>query len=792
LNQFIITMINNFDPAQLFAEQNKPIDIKDLLHRLLKKWYWFVTSVLVFICLAWFLNNYLSPSYKMGSSLVVEQSEEGISKANIFKDLQASYEGQPHVKNLNPVATLMSYNLNLETLESLNWNTSWFEKTPLYNKDLYPNEPYKVSPVPGKTNTVGVPLEITKLSETQYLVETDTKQNIGFGTRKIKFSQKGTFGQPFENSYFSFVLDLPPAESVNRNNIYFEFNDYQSIIRAYQKNLHVTTDDLQPGLVVIQFKGGNARRGVDYLNKLQEMFIHRSLKEKNKLAENKLRFIDSQLSGATDSLTNSESNFTSFRSRNRVVDIAQEGGLVQQKMEQLENELAVAQVRVDYFQNLQKSMNDPKQMAQVVSPTSLGITDPTLNALVIKLGELYTKREVMSFSVKDKAPSQQVLLKEIKLTQTNLSEVANNLLANAQLELQNLKTRQGGVSSQLSVLPQTEQQLVNLRRKFEMNTELYNFLVKLRTESAITYASNLPDAKVLDPARLETTKLSSPKTAINYLVAMILGILVPFGAIKTGDYFNNSIQAKEEVEKLTKVPIAGVIIHNKYNMELTLTDHPRSGIAESFRLLRTNLKYLLSREEEKIIALQSTLPGEGKSFIALNLATVLAMNNLKILLVGVDMRMSKLHQVLKLDNKTGISTYLSNQNNFEQVVQATNLENLSFVPSGPVPPNPAELLENGTFEKFLTEAKSKFDYIILDTPPISMVADGMIVGKLANVNLFILRFGHSSKEEVNYINELTVNKTLPHLNIVLNDATDDNFGYGKSNSYRKNKGYYVD
>ena len=782
--------MNNFDPSQLFAEQSQPIDVKELLHRLLKKWYWFAISVLVFIAIAWFLNNYISPSYKMVSAVVIEQSEEGISKANIFKELQANYDGQRQVKNLNPVATLMSYKLNLETLENLDWKTSWFEKTPLYDKDLYPNEPYKVSPVPGKSNMVGLPLEITKLSDTQYLAKTDAKIKIGSATRKIKFSQKGTFGQLFENNYFAFVLEAPRAELGNNKDIFFMFNDYQDIILAYQKNLKVTIDDLQPGLVSIQFKGSNAQRGVDYLNKLQEMFIQRGLKEKNKLAENKLRFIDSQLAGATDSLTNSESNFTSFRTRNKVVDITQEGGLVLQKKEQLENELAIAQIRVDYFQNLRNSMNDPKQMAQVVSPTSLGITDPTLNGLVLKLGDLYTRREIMSFSVKEKAPSLQILLKEIKLTQTNLSEVANNLLANAELELQNLRIRQGGVSSQLSVLPQTEQQLVNLKRKFEMNTELYNFLVKLRTESAITYASNLPDAKVLDPARLETTKLSSPKTAINYLVALILGLLIPFALIKIGDYFNNSIQTKEEVEKLTKVPIVGVIIHNKYNKELTVFEHPRSGIAESFRLLRTNLKYLLSRDEEKIIAIQSTLPGEGKSFTALNLAAVLAMNNLKVLLVGVDMRMSKLHLVLKSDNKIGISTYLSNQNTFEDVVQSTSLENLSFVSSGPVPPNPAELLESGYFERFLAEAKTKFDYIILDTPPISMVADGIIVGKLANVNLFVLRFGHSSKEEVNYINELTLKKTLPHLNVVLNDATDDNFGYGKNN--KKNKDYYID
>ena len=725
--------------------------------------------------------------------MVIEQSEEGISRANIFKELQANYDGQRQVKNLNPVATLMSYKLNLETLESLDWKTSWYEKTPLYNKDLYPGEPYRIIPIPGKSNTAGIPLSVTKLSDTQYRIETDTRMSTGNLTKLVKFSQDGTFGKPFENSYFGFVLEAPVTDPVKTKKIFFVFNDYQSIILTTQKNLKVTTDDLQPGLISLQFKGNNAQRGVDYLNELQETFIKHSLREKNKLAENKLRFIDSQLAGANDSLSNSESNFTSFRARNRVVDIVQEGGLVLQKKQQLDNELAIAQIRVDYFKNLRNSMNDPKQMAQVVSPSSLGITDPTLNTLVVKLGDLYSKKEVMSFSVKEKAPSLQMLMKEITLTQTNLNDVADNLLSNAEMELKNLRAQQGGVSSQLSALPQTEQQLVNLKRKFEMNTELYNFLVKLRTESAITYASNLPDAKVLDPARLETTKLSSPKTAINYLVAIILGFLLPFASIKTAEYFNNTIQTKEEVERLTKISVAGVITHNKYdNLHLPITVHPRSGIAESFRLLRTNLKYLLSQADEKVIALQSTLPGEGKSFIALNLAAVLAMNNLKVLLVGVDMRMPKLHLALKSENKKGISTYLSNQNTFDEVVQQSDIENLSFVCSGPVPPNPAELLENGAFEHFLVDAKLKFDYIVLDTPPVSLVADGIIAGKLADVNLFILRFGHSNKGEINFINELAMKKTIPHLNIVLNDATDENFGYGQNKSYHKNKGYYVD
>jgi capsular exopolysaccharide synthesis family protein len=313
--------------------------------------------------------------------------------------------------------------------------------------------------------------------------------------------------------------------------------------------------------------------------------------------------------------------------------------------------------------------------------------------------------------------------------------------------------------------------------------------MKMRAESAITYASNQPDVKVLDPASIKTVTQTSPMTMVNYFVGIIFGFLVPFAIILFTDFIKGFIQSKEEVEGLTKLSVVGMVIHNKSKKDLVVLENPRSNISESFRLIRTNLKFILNEKDKKVIAVQSTIAGEGKSFVSTNLASILAMNNLKVLLVGVDMRMSTVHKILKSQNKIGLSTYLSNQDNFEDIIEDTPISNLSYIPSGPVPPNPAELLENGNFDRFIEEAKSRFDYIVLDNPPVALVTDGIIAGRYADLNLFVIRFRYSSREQIKFINELENTKTITGLALVLNDAIKENYTDGNYYNYR-NKGYY--
>jgi len=340
----------------------------------------------------------------------------------------------------------------------------------------------------------------------------------------------------------------------------------------------------------------------------------------------------------------------------------------------------------------------------------------------------------------------------------------------------------------VSHLPQTEQELINIKRSFDLNNELYTFLLQKRAEAAIAMASNVPDAQVLDVARVETAIKVGPKRALNLLLGLILGVALPFLVIVIKDYFNDTIKSKEDLERECKLPIFGEIAHNGYKKEMPILEHPRSGIAESFRGLRTNLQYLFAEKGSKVVGVHSMIPGEGKTFNALNLATIIAMDNKKVLLVGCDLRKPRLHQIFEFANTKGLSTFLIKNHNLKEIITPTKIQNLSVVNSGPIPPNPAELIGNGEFKRFIEEAKNEFDYIIIDNAPVTLVTDGMLTSKYADANLFVLRQGYSHKDQVKFINQMSDKESIKHVGIILNDAKHTKSGtYG---SYGNGNGYY--
>ncbi len=780
-------MGTNFEESISNTVVYNVFDYKKLYYRIKRNWLWFTFSVVLGLFFAWFANTFLPSRFDIRSSLIVNEYESGIKRLslsdNVRNDKNVNVLGQDHAGRIK------SFALSLISLEELQWEVSWYQKTLLYGKDLYGEEPFKVKCLPNKANLQGIPIFFQMLDGQKYVIQVDGDILINNMKRTIRFKQNGILGEPFENEYFAFIIEDPNMRVNNNEHLYFVINNLNDLALKYQKNLKIISNEKKPDLIEIVLVDRNCKRGVDFLNTLGERYIEFGLEEKNRVAENTMKFIDNQLKSISDSLYYSENRFSSFRSRNQAVDLAQSGGLALQKQEALESERADLERRLGYLNNLKKVMSNAQQIKEVMVPSSYGITEPSINSLLTKLIELYGRREVMSFSVQEKAPSLVVLDREIQLTKDLLTQNINNLLAVTEVDLENLIRRVGGFSTQLSILPRTDQQLNALKRSFDLNNELYTFLLKMRAESAITYASNQPDVKVLDQARIETSKQTSPMSLFNYIVGILMGCFIPVSIFLLKDIVGGTIQTKEEVTEFTKLPIAGIIIHNKNKNDLVVFENPQSNISESFRILRTNLKYILGGKERKVIAVQSTVAGEGKSFVSLNLATILAMNNLSILLISVDMRMSNLHTILKSNNKKGLSTYLSAQDNFEDVIQSTSVTNLSYISSGPVPPNPAELLEGGYFDRLIAEAKLRYDYIVLDSPPVSLVADGIITGSHADLNIFVVRLRYSSKEHLAIIRDHESKKSIPNLAIVLNDAVKEDLWNGNYYNSR-NKGYY--
>jgi capsular exopolysaccharide synthesis family protein len=595
---------------------------------------------------------------------------------------------------------------------------------------------------------------------------------------KVSFEEKGSFGSQFQNQYFRFTLLKKVNDTATPEGEYcFSFNDLKEATLDYRNRLNATQTDQGGDIIECAIQGEEPQKEVEFLNKLISTYIEGKMNFQNEAQRRSLDFINTQLTGISDSLNTAGTKFTDFRSKNNIIDLGAEGKLVMDNLKEIESEKAKNQMQLDYFNNLLKYLKNSGDLKQIVSPSVVGIQDASLNALVLKLGELYNRRQILTFSAKETNPTVVMLDKELNQIRTQLNENLRNLIENATQSLNSQKLRQDNISVQLNKLPKKEQQMINIQRQFNLTNEIYTFLLQKRAETNIALASSIPDVQIIDDARTETAVRIGLSSSMVFIIALILGLAVPAAIFLLKEFFDNRIRTQEDVEKNTTLPILGNIMHNPIASELSVFENPKSNLAESFRDLRTNLEFMLTSQQGKVISIHSISPGDGKSFSSVNLASILAMNDNKVLLIGADLRKPKLHKIFELDNKQGLSTFLIGHHTLEEVIFPTMIENLALLPSGPIPPNPAEILSKPAMKTLIDELQTQYDYIIIDNAPAAVVTDGIIVGRLSDLNVFILRYGVSRKHQLEMINEFANRKKVNHLGLVVNDIKSNSFGY---------------
>ncbi len=768
------------------VEQEEQIDIKGFLFRLLSKWYWFV--IFGFLGLsAGYLITKRSPSiYKMSASVLINDDSDKMSMDKFIYGLNTGVKTNAE----SHILMLKSYTLNNLAIKNLNIEVSWYQKGIFRDVDLYNYTPYKATLIPDTLNSMNVPVSLTPIDNNSFKLNAEVKDA---SNNKIEIELEGRYGETINSQYFNLVIDKAKDLKANEDaSYYFIINNLDNITKSYVNGLSVDFANENGDGIALSLQERNAQRGVDYMNELIAVYLKHGLNEKNRTAENTVRFIDTQLEGLIDSLNNTGKQFTEFRSKKGIVDLSQQANMVAEKLQELETEKKMAERKIDYFKNLHDYMGNAEEMKLMASPSVAGISDAGLNAQVVKLAELYSERISLISNVKEKNPALVMVNEQISNTLKSLEENIKNLLNNTEVELESIKGQLKNSKMELASLPKTEQDLINIKRSFDLNNELYTYLLQKRAEAAITRASNVPDATVLDPARIQTVVQTGPKGSTNILMGLILGLAIPFIVIVLSDYFNDSIKSIEELQKLCKLPISAEIAHNNYSIEIPAQKYPRSGIAETFRGLRVSLQYIANNESSKVVAIHSMISGEGKTFCALNLSNILAMDNKKVLLVGCDLRKPKLHKVFEVENDKGLSTFLIGNDGFKDIIRTTDQENLYYVNSGPVPPNPSELIGNGLFKDFIDQAQEEFDYIVLDNAPITLVVDGFLVAKYADINLAVVRQGYSLKKQINYINQLKEKEDFKHPGVILNDTTYQGYGNSYKSYYGYGSGYYDD
>ena len=470
-------------------KEEEGIITKKTIYQLLRHWPWFLLFGVLGLGGAYAFSRLTKPTFSVSSSILIPQESNGIDMKDLFN---SNMVDQHNTQIYNQIEILKSSFTIKKTLVKLNWRTSWYKKNIFLWNGIYRKEPFDVQEPQGFINPVGIKVFITPLDDYFYTVSVaSTLINHGVKT-EINFEARGEFGQPFKNEYFNFTL----LKKVNNfetsdENYFFVFNDLTLATRAYQERLNATLKDENSDIVICTIAGEEPEREVDFLNELVAVYINQKMELQNEAQRRSLDFINTQLTGISDSLNIAGNNVTEFRSRNDIIDLGAEGTLVMNNLKEIETERAQSQVQLDYFRDVLSYLEKSGDLTKLVSPSVVGIQDVSLNSLVVKLGELYNRRQILSFTAKANNPTLLMLDRELVQTRNQLNENLRNLIDNATRSINSLKDRQARISYQLNKLPAKEQKMINIQRQFNLTNEIYTFLLQKRAEINIALASSM-------------------------------------------------------------------------------------------------------------------------------------------------------------------------------------------------------------------------------------------------------------------------------------------------------------
>jgi tyrosine-protein kinase Etk/Wzc len=772
-------MNKNFDDIFNQEQQSDSFDLKKLIVRYLQFWHWFVVSVVVAIALTWVVNKVSSPAYRGKTTVLIQDDKRGSMNQNSLISNLDLFGTQ---KNLhNEIGILNSYSINKKTIEDLHLYISYLKDTKYRNKkDVYGNTPFMVVADTSHFQAldIDVAIQVTSNSEfevsyeceesTVYLYKYSSDEiNLITANNTCNQTYKVKAGEEFKTDFFSFRI-FPIKEistSDFQSTYYIRFIETAKVTESFMNRLQIDPINKESSIVQISLEDRIPKRALDYLNRLAQNYINLGLDEKTLIASKTIEFIDEQLMGITDTLEMIEQNLEFFRTANKITDLSFQGQTIFHKVQTLEYEKSMEQMKVGYYTYLLSYVQSDSTGADLVAPSVIGIEDPLLNKLIIDLSQFYATREQLKMTTSGINPYMTELDKKIETTKRIIIENVHNILSNAKFTLQEKNKQLQQVQAELQSLPKTERELIGIQRKFTVNDQIYTYLLEKRAEAAIARASSISDHKIIDKARIE--RQTKPKKMQNYAIAFLLALLIPMVVIFVIDQIKNTILDVSEVEGLTNLPIIGSVVHTK---EKSITPQALAGnVVESFRAIRTNLEFFVPESKNRNIAVTSINPSEGKSFCSFHLAYVFALSGKKTLLMGTDLRKPDLGAFFNIKTEKGLSTFLSKKDKWEDILfPVQSVENMFFIPAGPVPPNPAELLSPNLLTSVFENTK-EFDVVVFDTSPIGLFSDAAYVLKQCDINLFVTRFHISKKSDFKFLNQAVDKLHVNNPAIICND-----------------------
>ena len=760
----------------------KPVSLRSFFAKYLRYWYLFVIMITIALGGAYLYLRYATPVYQINAVLLLKKEDKSLNGESILSEKKALSDE----KNIeNEIETLKSRSLIQRVVDNLNLTVSYFQKGQVRSsEEVYTNSPIRLVARQLTPLAYKDPILVRIVDKDHYEVSNNEGKTIG--RYKFDTSVKNEIGQ-FTTSL---VDSLYSPDNVL---VDVSFSNEESVVQTYQTALKVELLNQKSTVLKLGLESTVSAKGKDVLNELLKEYRNEAISARNNEAGKALRFIDERLKLISSQLGAVEKSVESYKSGEGITDLSAEGNLFLSSVKNNDDKLNELSVQLKVLNSVERYL---KSSVNGAAPATLMANDPVLTGLLTKLNELESQEEKYSRTTQLDNPYRQTTIAQIASTKKSILEYIDNQRENLLVSQNSLKQINNQLTTSIRTIPRKEREFLDIKRQQAIKENLYVLLLNKKEETAISYASSSVDSQIMDYPYSLPHPVKPNRSSI-YLLAFFAGLLIPLGFISVRGMLNDTVQSRKEIEDETGIMLFGEITKKPKNVKSNIVDlNSHTIIAEQFKILRANLQYKSKKEfigEGQTILVTSSVSGEGKSFVSINLSLSMALLDKKVIVVELDLRQPQIEKYLGMSNfsASGMSDYLLGNADAEDIIQKTGINpNLYLISSGQIPENPTELLSNGNIKFLLEKLRNQFDYIILDTPPVSMLADASLLSDYADTTLYVVRHQYTPRTYMPFLSKLNESNKFKSLNLIVN-AVDypnaEDFGYGYA--YPKRKSY---
>jgi capsular exopolysaccharide synthesis family protein len=756
----------------------------DILRQYIPYWPLFVLLTIISLSGAWLYLRYKKPVYQVNAKILVKDEKKGLDDSQVLDALNIFAE-KKIVENETDI--IRSWPLLEEVVKDLKLYTSQWSRGKIRDNERYGTD---------------APLVFTSMKPDSISSVEKIPFSIDFNNRTVNIqNQKIPFGGIVKIEGHEYKMELNPLYRISDEKEFLvQFHNVFAMAMNIQNGLKITPTSKQSSMINVSYETTVPAKGKDIVNHLFTVYNKASLHDKNQVAQNTLTFVDERLGLVTRQLDSVEKNIESYKTNKGIVDISAQGQIFLETVKEADTRLTEVSIQLGVLKDIENYVQGKGPNPGTV-PSMIGINDPTLGQLLEKLYSVELEYQRLSKITGEQNDQLIVLRDQINQLRPNILENIASIRRNLSVSQNRMSGDVSQTTAMLRTIPQKEKALLEISRQQAIKNNIYTFLLQKREEAALSYASAVADSRIIESAK-PGSKPIKPVPMLIFGIALVIGLGAALLYVAIKEQFNNKLLFGKELEAQTGIPIIGEVAYSNLHEDFVIGEGKRTVVAEQIRAIRGNLSYFgINDRDKKVLLVTSSIPGEGKSFISTNLAVSLTLTGKKVALLELDLRKPKVSKIFQMERDKGISNYLVGGVHFEEIINSTPFKNLFVITSGPIPPNPTELLLLPAFGELINELKLHFDFILIDTPPAGLVSDAQILAEHADASIFVARHDHTPKSYLQLLGSLYEGKKFRNMSVVFNGVKPRGmkiygsgygygYGYGNGNSYGYGKGYY--